>query len=108
MSFDSETYQKEMVEVGVREFYQEMVDHPTVFPKTSMPSVHDYYEAVSYTHLVQIGNFIPMMNITTKSTIATIAFITSFILLPRCFWITPKITATTINNMEIEAAAELA
>lgn len=33
-----------MVEVGVREFYQEMVDHPTVFPKTSMPSVHDYYE----------------------------------------------------------------
>ena len=33
VSFDSETYQKEMVEVGVREFYQEMVDHPTVFPK---------------------------------------------------------------------------
>ena len=32
VSFDSETYQKEMV------------DHPTVFPKTSMPSVHDYYE----------------------------------------------------------------
>ena len=30
VSFDSETYQKEMVEVGVREFYQEMVDHPTV------------------------------------------------------------------------------
>ena len=44
VSFDSETYQKEMVEVGVREFYQEMVDHPTFFPKTSMPSVHDYYE----------------------------------------------------------------
>ena len=44
VSFDSETYQKEMVEVGVREFYHEMVDHQTVFPKTSMPSVHDYYE----------------------------------------------------------------
>ena len=44
VSFDSETYQKEMVEVGVREFYQEMVDHPNVFPKTSMPSVNDYYE----------------------------------------------------------------
>ena len=44
VSFDSETYQKEMVEVGVREFYQEMVDHPPVFPKTSMPSVLDYYE----------------------------------------------------------------
>ena len=44
VSFDSETYQKEMVEVGVREFYQEMVDHPDVYPKSSMPSVHDYYE----------------------------------------------------------------
>ncbi len=49
VSFDSETYQKEMVEVGVREFYQEMVDHPTVFPKTSMPSVHDYYEVFEKT-----------------------------------------------------------
>ena len=37
VSFDSETYQKEMVEVGVREFYQEMVDHPDVYPKSSMP-----------------------------------------------------------------------
>ena len=36
VSFDSETYQKEMVEVGVREFYQEMVDHPDVYPKSSM------------------------------------------------------------------------
>ena len=44
VSFDSETYKKEMKEMGVREFYQEMVDHPNVFPKTSMPSVHDYYE----------------------------------------------------------------
>ena len=44
VSFDSETYQKDVVERGFREFYQEMVDHPTVFPKTSMPSVHDYYE----------------------------------------------------------------
>ena len=44
VSFDSETYKKEMKEMGVRKFYQEMVDHPNVFPKTSMPSVHDYYE----------------------------------------------------------------
>ena len=44
VSFDSETYQKEMVEVGVREFYQEMVDHPDVFPKSSMPSVDDFYQ----------------------------------------------------------------
>lgn len=39
VSFDSETYQKEMVELGVRDFYNEMVEHPDVFPKSSMPSV---------------------------------------------------------------------
>ena len=44
VSFDSEIYKREIKEIGVREFYQEMVDHPDVFPKTSMPSVHDYYE----------------------------------------------------------------
>lgn len=44
VSFDGETYQKEMDELNVREFYQKMVDHPDVFPKTSMPSVDDYYQ----------------------------------------------------------------
>ena len=32
------------VELDIREFYQRMVDHPDVFPKTSMPSVDDYYQ----------------------------------------------------------------
>ena len=44
VSFDSETYKKEIDEIGVREFYQEMVDHPNVFPKSSMPSVDDFYQ----------------------------------------------------------------
>jgi len=44
VSFDEKNYQKEIEEVGVREFYQEMVDHPKVFPKTSMPSVQDYMD----------------------------------------------------------------
>lgn len=44
VSFDGETYLKEMEELDVREFYQKMVDHPDVFPKTSMPSVDDYYQ----------------------------------------------------------------
>ena len=43
VSFDNETYKKEIVEVGIRDFYQEMVDHPDVFPKSSMPSVDDFY-----------------------------------------------------------------
>ena len=42
VSFDEEHYQKEIVEIGVREFYQQMVDNPKVYPKTSMASVQDY------------------------------------------------------------------
>ncbi|MFR8844111.1 MAG: hypothetical protein ACLVGL_03090 [Waltera sp.] len=34
-----------MVEIGVREFYQKMVDHPDVYPKSSMPSVQDCVDA---------------------------------------------------------------
>lgn len=44
VSFDEEHYQKEIVEIGVRDFYQRMVDHPDVFPMTSMPSVQDYMD----------------------------------------------------------------
>lgn len=43
VSFDGETYRKEGEELDVREFYRQMVDRPDVFPKTSMPSVDDYY-----------------------------------------------------------------
>ena len=32
VSFDGETYKKEIDELDIREFYQEMVDHPDVFP----------------------------------------------------------------------------
>lgn len=45
VSFDGSTYQKEIEEIGVRAFYQEMVDHPNVFPKTSLPSVEDFVGA---------------------------------------------------------------
>ena len=44
VSFDGETYLKEGWNLDIREFYQRMVDHPDVFPKTSMPSVDDYYQ----------------------------------------------------------------
>lgn len=44
VSFNNKTYQKEIVEVGIREFYQKMVDDPKVFPKSSMPSVQDYID----------------------------------------------------------------
>lgn len=44
VSFDDKTYKKEIVEIGIRDFYQEMVDYPKVFPKSSMPSVQDYMD----------------------------------------------------------------
>lgn len=44
VTFDGQNYKKEIEEVGVRAFYQEMVDHPKVYPKSSLPSVQDYAE----------------------------------------------------------------
>ena len=36
---------KENKDIGIREFYQFMVDHKDIFPKSSTPSVNDYIEA---------------------------------------------------------------
>ncbi|MBO6046571.1 MAG: DegV family protein, partial [Erysipelotrichaceae bacterium] len=36
---------KENVDIQIREFYQFMVDHKDIFPKSSTPSVNDYVEA---------------------------------------------------------------
>jgi len=44
VSFDGETYKKEKIEIGVREFYQKMIDEPEVFPRTSLPAVNDYMD----------------------------------------------------------------
>lgn len=44
VSFDSKSYQKESIELSTREFYQRMVDENNIYPKSSLPSVHDYYE----------------------------------------------------------------
>ncbi len=44
VSFDDEHYEKELVEIKIRDFYQKMVDNPKVFPKTSMPAVQDYID----------------------------------------------------------------
>ena len=44
VSFDDEHYQKEIVEIGIRDFYQQMVDRKGVYPKSSMPSTQDYVD----------------------------------------------------------------
>jgi DegV family protein with EDD domain len=46
VSFDGENYYKEIKEISVRNFYQKMVDEPKVFPKSSLPSVQDFVEAI--------------------------------------------------------------
>ena len=42
VSFDGEHYLKEVVEMGVGEFYDRMVADQNTFPKSSLPSVQDY------------------------------------------------------------------
>ena len=45
VSFDGENYQKENVDIGIRDFYQQMVDRKGVYPKSSLPSMQDYVDA---------------------------------------------------------------
>lgn len=44
VSLDGVLYQKEKTELSHQQFYQEMIQNH-VFPKTSLPSVDDYYQA---------------------------------------------------------------
>jgi DegV family protein with EDD domain len=64
VSFDENIYKKEGEEVGIREFYDEMVNNPSVFPKTSMPSVQDYLDV--FEPVIKAGEAIVCICITTK------------------------------------------
>ncbi len=64
VTFDGQTYRKEIEEISVRTFYQEMVDNPDKFPKSSLPSVQDYVEA--FTPYAKEGKDIICLCITTK------------------------------------------
>lgn len=64
ISTDGITHQKEIVELGIRDFYQFMVDNPKVYPKTSMPSIQDYLDV--FTPLVKQGIGVICICITTK------------------------------------------
>lgn len=64
VSLDNKTHQKEKVELKVTDFYQFMVDHPKVFPKTSMPSIQDYLDV--FEPVLKAGKDIICICITTK------------------------------------------
>lgn len=44
VSFDKENYRKEKIDISIKEFYEKMENEKAV-PKTSLPSVEDYYTA---------------------------------------------------------------
>lgn len=64
VSFDNEHYYKENVEIGIRDFYQQMVDRKGVYPKSSMPSIQDYQAA--FLPFAEAGVPIICICITTK------------------------------------------
>lgn len=64
VSFGSEDYQKEIVDMPIRTFYDQMVADPTTFPKSSMPSVQDYVDV--FKPIVAEGKAIICICITTK------------------------------------------
>ena len=64
VSFDSENYEREIVDMPIRKFYEQMVADPTTFPKSSMPSVQDYIDV--FTPVVKEGKAVICICITTK------------------------------------------
>ena len=64
VSFDDGHYLKEGVEIGIRDFYRQMVDRKGVSPKSSMPSTQDYVDA--FTPYAEQGTPVICICITTK------------------------------------------
>lgn len=50
VSFENEKYLKEKEEIGIRDFYQKLVDNPSIFPKSSMPTAEDYLAVFEKTY----------------------------------------------------------
>lgn len=64
VSFDEGHYLKEKEEIGIREFYQQMIDRKGVYPKSSMPSTQDYVDV--FQPCAEKGEPVICICITTK------------------------------------------
>lgn len=64
VSFDQNKYDREIEEVGIRDFYDMMVREKGVYPKSSMPSVDDYVK--KFMPYVKKNEEILCLCITTK------------------------------------------
>ena len=63
VSFDDEHYYKEIDEIDIRQVYERMVKEPSVYPKTSLPSVQDYVEV--FREHAKAGTGVICLTITT-------------------------------------------
>ena len=63
VSFDGKTYMKELKELTLEHFYHHLIEEKG-FPKTSLPSVHDFVEA--FTPALQAGKDILSLHITHR------------------------------------------
>lgn len=64
VSFDGVNYQKDRTEVTAASFYQKLTDNPGIYPKTSMPTQVDFYEA--FLPYAQRGEKVIYLNLTAK------------------------------------------
>ncbi|MBQ2925025.1 MAG: DegV family EDD domain-containing protein, partial [Anaerotignum sp.] len=64
VSFDGVNYKKDRKEISAEDFYREMAENPGVYPKTSMPTQVDFYEA--FLPYAQKGENIIYLNLTSK------------------------------------------
>ena len=64
VSFDGVNYRKDRAEVSAEDFYREMAEKPGVYPKTSMPTQVDFYEA--FLPCAKKGEKVIYLNLTSK------------------------------------------
>ena len=64
VSFDGVNYKKDRAEVSAEDFYREMAENPGVYPKTSMPTQVDFYEA--FLPCAKKGEKVIYLNLTSK------------------------------------------
>ncbi|MBQ8733174.1 MAG: DegV family protein [Anaerotignum sp.] len=64
VSFDGVNYKKDRVEMNTEDFYREMAENPDVYPKTSMPTQVDFYEA--FLPHAEKGEKVIYLNLTSK------------------------------------------
>lgn len=60
------TYQKEDIELPVRDLYEFMVKNPNKFPKTAQPALEDYFEV--FEEIAKAGNDILCFTLSSKLT----------------------------------------